>query len=420
MLTFRPVAKVRSVVSVKRAGGLLAALVACAVIALPAGASTTTTSPQQRQREIDNEVARLRQQVGEASDQQAELIAELQVSRKARKDLDAQVAALDAELARAQQDMDAVTAELDRALALEDAANQAVDDATAQLRRSTKTLKDQAVEAYIHFGETPSVESLLNNLDDVNDAPRVAVYVRAIAQRQAAVVDQHRQLQQDTADLEAQAAAAKAEVAQRQQQVAARQAQLQTARQEQAAARAQVAAEAATEQTLLAKVDAQKSSYLKQINELERESSQIAADLARRQAGQTAPAAGHGVVGYPVSNPVITSPFGYRIHPIYGDLRLHSGVDFAATTGTPVFAADDGTVVTAGWMSGYGNTVVIDHGGALATLYGHNSQLLVSAGQVVKRGQKIALAGSTGNSTGPHVHFEVRVHGTPVDPVNYL
>src|SRR5439155_6697801 len=128
MLTFRPVAKVRSVVYVKRAGALLASLVACALVAVPAGASTTTTSPEQRQRQIDQEVARLRQQVGEASDQQADLIAELQVSRKARKDLDANVAALDAAIASAQKDLDAVTAELAAALDAETSANQAVDD----------------------------------------------------------------------------------------------------------------------------------------------------------------------------------------------------------------------------------------------------------------------------------------------------
>src|SRR5206468_4020962 len=124
----------------------------------------------------------------------------------------------------------------------------------------------------IHFSDTPSIQTLLSNLKDVNDAPRVAAYVNVVAQRQAAAVDQHRQLQQDTADLEAQAVAAKAEVAQRQQQVAARQAQLETARNEQAAAQAQVAAETAREQQLLTQVQAQKASYLKQINELERES----------------------------------------------------------------------------------------------------------------------------------------------------
>src|SRR5947209_16929058 len=141
MLTFRPVAKVRTVVSVKRAGALLASLVACALVAVPAGASTTTTSPEQRQRQIDQEVARLRQQVGEASDQQADLIAELQVSRKARKDLDLKVAAIDAAIDAAQKDVDAVTAELNAAVALEESTNRAVDGAKADLRQSTSVLR---------------------------------------------------------------------------------------------------------------------------------------------------------------------------------------------------------------------------------------------------------------------------------------
>ena len=422
MRPFRLVGKVHSVVTVKRGAGALVASVACvALAAVPASAGTSnTTTPEQRQRQIDQEVARLRQQVGEASDQQAQLIAELQVSRRSRKDLDARVAALDAQIASVQRDLDGVNAELDAAVAVEDAANDALETATNRLRESSDALRDRAIEAYIHDASTPSLESLLGKIDDVNDAPRVATYVKVVSQHQAAVVDRHRQLQQDTSDLEAEAAAAKDEVAQRQAQVAARRAELQSARDDQEAARAQVAAETAREQKLLAQVQAQKATYLAQLRELERESSSIAADLARRQAGQTAPPPSHGTVGYPVANPVITSTFGYRVHPIYGDVRLHSGVDFAANTGTPVFAGKDGTVVSAGWMSGYGNTIVIDHGDALATLYAHNSQLLVSAGQKVARGQKIALAGSTGNSTGPHVHFEVRVKGTPVDPMGYL
>jgi murein DD-endopeptidase MepM/ murein hydrolase activator NlpD len=88
--------------------------------------------------------------------------------------------------------------------------------------------------------------------------------------------------------------------------------------------------------------------------------------------------------------------------------------------GTAVLAGGNGTVVFAGWKSGYGNTVIIDHGGQIATLYGHNSALGVKVGQKVKRGEHIAAAGSTGNSTGPHVHYEVRVSGTPVDPMKYL
>jgi murein DD-endopeptidase MepM/ murein hydrolase activator NlpD len=118
----------------------------------------------------------------------------------------------------------------------------------------------------------------------------------------------------------------------------------------------------------------------------------------------------------------MSSPFGYRIHPITGAKKLHSGMDMAAPQGTPIYAAESGVVIVAQWWSGYGNCVIINHGGGLWTLYGHikNGGILVQKGDTVKRGQKIALIGSTGNSTGPHLHFEVRKNSTPVNPAPYL
>jgi murein DD-endopeptidase MepM/ murein hydrolase activator NlpD len=116
----------------------------------------------------------------------------------------------------------------------------------------------------------------------------------------------------------------------------------------------------------------------------------------------------------------ITSGFGPRVHPIFHDVRIHTGIDFGAGEGTPILAAADGTVVSAGVLGGYGNATVIDHGSSLATLYGHQSRLLVVAGQRVKRGQVIGLVGHTGFATGPHLHFEVRVAGNPVDPMPFL
>lgn len=128
---------------------------------------------------------------------------------------------------------------------------------------------------------------------------------------------------------------------------------------------------------------------------------------------------GTGQFIWPAHGP-ITSPFGYRVHPIFGTQIFHSGMDIGVDTGTPVLAADSGVVVDACWISGYGYTVIIDHGNGLSTLYAHNSELAVSAGQTVSQGQVVAYSGSTGYSTGPHLHFEVRVNGTPVDPLGYL
>lgn len=115
----------------------------------------------------------------------------------------------------------------------------------------------------------------------------------------------------------------------------------------------------------------------------------------------------------------IASPFGYRFHPILNIYRMHAGVDLSAREGTPIYAAGAGTVSTAGVESGYGNVVKINHGYGYMTVYGHCSKLLVKAGDKVKRGDIIALVGSTGLSTSPHCHYEVRVNGVPQDPINF-
>ncbi|MCQ6563592.1 murein hydrolase activator EnvC family protein [Paenibacillus mendelii] len=118
----------------------------------------------------------------------------------------------------------------------------------------------------------------------------------------------------------------------------------------------------------------------------------------------------------------LSSPFGYRTHPISGKKKLHAGIDMAAPSGTPIYAAEGGTVLVAQWWNGYGNCVIIDHGNGLWTIYGHirNNGIKVEKGETVKRGQKIAEVGSTGQSTGPHLHFEVRKNEEPVNPSQYL
>jgi murein DD-endopeptidase MepM/ murein hydrolase activator NlpD len=116
----------------------------------------------------------------------------------------------------------------------------------------------------------------------------------------------------------------------------------------------------------------------------------------------------------------LSSGFGYRRHPILGYSRLHAGLDIGNASGTSIWSAAGGTVIHAGWRGGYGNAVIVDHGSGIATLYAHMSQILVSVGTNVARGDPVGLMGSTGLSTGPHLHFEVRVGGNATDPLLYL
>ena len=176
----------------------------------------------------------------------------------------------------------------------------------------------------------------------------------------------------------------------------------------------------AAKKAIIDKMETDRATQERIINENLAASKEVEQMIRNSRYQPASPAlSGGGALNWPLGGP-ITSPFGWRVHPITGASRFHSGIDIGGDYGDTIHAAGAGIVSYAGWISGYGYAVIIDHGGGISTLYGHNQALLVSEGQSVSQGQAIAECGSTGNSTGPHCHFEVRVDGEPVDPMGYL
>jgi len=174
---------------------------------------------------------------------------------------------------------------------------------------------------------------------------------------------------------------------------------------------------------LLTDVEQDKKKIEQALDELESLSNQLGEKIRKIQEERSRNSKNHfsGQFAWPTPGYTrITSPFGYRIHPILKTNRMHTGIDIGAPAGTSIHAADDGTVIFAGSLGAYGNATVIDHGDGISTMYAHQSQILVSENQDVKRGEVIGKVGSTGWATGPHLHFEVRKNGEPVSPLGYL
>ncbi|MDP9020423.1 MAG: M23 family metallopeptidase [Actinomycetota bacterium] len=383
--------------------------------------------------------------------EEADVLAELEVTRRIRAELDATVADLErraataaAELAAAEDAFAAAARRHRRARAELEATRAGLDDAR-------RTLQGQAVSSFMRYGLDTGTLDVLLQVRDIRQLHDVTGLMAAVAASQAEVVRRYQELDQSNRELQARAERTRMEASERRDAIAEQHRVVAAARAQQSQARAEAAREEARERQVLAGAQGARADYERRIAELRAESESITQLLRARQAAATsttsttAPAAtGEGprprapattatppparqvtparpaTLGWPLANPVVTSRFGYRVHPIFGTSRLHAGIDLRGSTGTPILAAGDGVVVSAGWRGGYGNTVIIDHGGSLATLYAHQSRLNVSSGAVVRRGQAIGAVGSTGQSTGPHLHFEVRVNGTPVDPLNYL
>ncbi|MGC1379461.1 MAG: peptidoglycan DD-metalloendopeptidase family protein [Candidatus Baltobacteraceae bacterium] len=211
--------------------------------------------------------------------------------------------------------------------------------------------------------------------------------------------------------------------------------ELQQEQQAQVEARSQLDSLASERQNLVSLAASRRHDVASQVAEIEglsaAEESQLESLIQEREreleaqrkaagiAGPVENGGGSGTFAWPVTG-TITSPFGWRSNPFGGSPEFHQGLDIAAPTGTTVTAAAGGTVIMAQWYGGYGNYILIDHGGGYSTGYGHLSAIFVANGQSVQRGQAIGAVGSTGQSTGPHLHFEVRINGKPVDPAPRL
>jgi murein DD-endopeptidase MepM/ murein hydrolase activator NlpD len=361
----------------------------------------------------------LRQQVEEASAEEGEVLDRLDEVAASKRSLDAQVTALDADIATVEAELAAaaerfgtVSADLQRAEAKFSATSDDLGTARAELT-------DRAVTAYIHQPGA-QVASVLLERQSFRELAATRDFLRSFVEAQAASVERYRKLR-STIDGERQSLGAlRDEVSAQRDLVAAHREELLGVRTRQDALRVQAASEEGRQKALLQEVKSKVKGFEAEIAALKRESDAIASLLRSRQAKQQKAApSGKGVLAAPVPG-AITSTFGPRKHPIFGTVRMHTGIDFAASTGTPVKAAADGVVAVAGVRGGYGNAVILDHGNSLATLYAHLSRLAVADGASVTRGQVIGYAGSTGFSTGPHLHFEVRVNGNPVDPLRYL
>ena len=289
----------------------------------------------------------------------------------------------------------------------------------AELQRSIDLIRSQAVSAFMSGGSSSTLNDFLA-LDDLRDIEAARAWTDAVVEHQDSVVRDITRLRDEANRLSIEAERARRAASQAEATATSHRDAVEVERQTVDALRAQAEAAASQQNALLTGIRSQRLVYEAELAALEAVSSSIAAALQAAQSGQTASAATRGTFAVPIPTARLSSGFGPRVHPIFGNVRIHAGLDLSAPSGTAIAAAGDGVVVAAGVRGGYGNAVVIDHGNALATLYGHQSRILVTVGQRVRQGDTVGLVGSTGNSTGPHLHFEVRLYGTPVDPLAYL
>lgn len=287
---------------------------------------------------------------------------------------------------------------------------QNIDTATRELAAAEEKLvqrQDYLGRRFraIHENGTVSLLDVLLAANDFSDFVNRYSFLQMIVQQDVHLMHQ---VQEE-----------KVQIAQRKQKLEAQQVQLTKISQEMAAKRSRVESRTNEREKLLSEIRQDRKAYEASLNELERMSKELETIIRNLSGNNSGKAPTPKSIIWPVKGR-ISSPYGNRFHPILKVWKLHTGMDIAVPRGTPVKAAYGGTVIVSKSLSGYGNTIIIDHGGGISTLYAHNDVLLAKVGAKVNQGDVVAKCGSTGWSTGPHVHFEVRVNGTTVNPAKWL
>ena len=356
---------------------------------------------------IQAQIEKIRKTVSKYRTEEKNALAALQKVEDKLETLQASIGATNRKLGSAEKQLAQADAELR-------AAERQLEAATREYQASVEGLGARLVELY-KMGPSSYLELLFSSQDFADFVTRYE-FAKMIGRQDADVFLQLR--------------AEKDSLEERKQDIGERQTRLEASKKEIALLSASLASEKKrVEQAMderayyLDRVQAERARWEKELAEEERQSRELERVIREMQerlgkSGQLAKWTGKFI--WPVAGGRLSRPFGWGIHPVFRDRRFHSGIDIAIGSGTPVKAVADGYVLMAGWINGYGNTVILDHGGGLSTLYAHNKSVSTSAGKAVLQGDIICKVGSTGISTGPHLHFEVRQDGSPQNPMNML
>lgn len=368
--------------------------IAVITIILAALLTTTVFAGTSRQlKNLQEQISSAKDDLKEGKKKENDLVAQIDNINSQIYALEAQIGELDNQITQKEQEISDAQAELERTQEHMDLQNDALN---TRLRNMYKNGETSMLEILLGSSD---IADFLTNMDMIqkiydNDM-NVLLEIKA----------QYAEIEAKKANLEA----LKADLKNQQDERQSQQNQLQSQKTEVESLKASIVND---NEALQAQIDAMNADA-EALTRMLQHSNSVSNSSTSTYSG--------GVMAWPVPGSTrVTSPYGYRIHPILHTKKFHSGVDIAAPTGTPIVAANEGTVIFSGNRGGYGKCVIIDHGGGIITLYGHCNELSVSSGQSVSRGSTIATVGSTGRSTGPHCHFEVRINGSTTDPMAYL
>jgi murein DD-endopeptidase MepM/ murein hydrolase activator NlpD len=408
--------KIVLVVDARRTCFIAALLGAFVVLAVP---SALGQSPTERKAYLDRKISGLREEIEAAKRKEGALSSEIEAASQRIEALGGDIGALTALIAELEVDLAVHRDRLARLEARVEEQTEQIDHLQTQYTIAQTRLEERLVELYQNE-ETDAFEILLQvqSLADIVDQLE---YFESIGRQDQALTDQIRSLRDEIRIARAETRLTKVEVAKETKALEQKTAEQVAARAELVAQQNALAAARANRRSMLASVRADRHEAQEDVQAMQAQSARLAERIRAAAAASSGGSSGGGSSGsgtsssgfiWPVSG-VVTSGFGMR----WG--RMHEGIDIAAPTGTGIRAAAAGRIIYTGYMSGYGNITIIDHGNGLSTAYAHQSAFYIGGGSV-SQGTVIGAVGTTGNSTGPHLHFEVRVNGSPVDPMGYL
>jgi len=353
-------------------------------------------------------IASLQSKIAAARAREARLTADIASVTHQIRSLESKVGDVSQRLSVLEQDLELHQRRLDKLNALYTLQTDRLHFLHDEYQRVVGTLSARMIDLY--ETQDPSLIEVILDSNSLQEALDHLHYLDAIAAQDKQITAEVATAKDELKIVRARTKVTRAAVASATHVVAVRTAQQRDVRDELLATKGRLAGARSNRRSALAATRKQEQDWIAEANALAASDARVRGQLASSQSTGTPSASGFI---WPVSGPVV-SPFGMR----WG--RLHAGIDIAVPSGTPIHAAAAGRVVIAGWVSGYGNYTCIDHGGGVATCYGHQSSFAVGVGASVGQGQVIGYSDCTGHCFGPHLHFEVRVNGTPVDPLGYL